>query len=49
MLWSLAVVFLLLWIIGRAGVYTMGAFIHVFLVLAMASVVVQLLRGRRAP
>jgi len=49
MLWSLAVFFLLLWITGYAGLYTLGAFVHLFLALALAAAVVQLLRGRRTP
>ncbi|MGA2082900.1 MAG: lmo0937 family membrane protein [Holophaga sp.] len=49
MLWGIAFVFLLLWILGRVGVYTLGAFVHLFLVLAAATILLQLLRGRKAP
>jgi hypothetical protein len=49
MLWGLAVVFLLLWVTGMAGAYAMGVFVHLFLVLAIVTVVFQVLRGLRSP
>jgi asparagine N-glycosylation enzyme membrane subunit Stt3 len=47
MLYTIAVVLLILWLLGFVGVYTIGAFIHVLLVIALVLVVVQLLNGRR--
>jgi hypothetical protein len=46
MLWTLAVVFLVLWLLGLVSSYTMGGFIHILLVLAVIVVVVRLVTGR---
>jgi hypothetical protein len=48
MLYTIAVVLLILWLLGLVSGYTIGAFIHVLLVIALVLVVVQLLSGRRA-
>jgi hypothetical protein len=48
MLWTLAVILLVLWLIGVVIPYTMGGFIHILLLLALVAVLVQLLQGRRA-
>jgi hypothetical protein len=48
MLYTVAVVFLILWLLGMVSGYTMGAFIHVLLVIAVVMVLVQLITGRRA-
>lgn len=48
MLLGVAIVFLILWIVGLVGVYTIGALVHLFLVLAIISVVFHFLRGRKA-
>ena len=47
MLWLIAGVFLVLWLIGMVGVYAMGAFVHLFLVLAIVAVILKLVRGTR--
>ena len=47
MLWTIAVVLLVLWALGLASAYTVGGFIHVLLVLALIAVVYQLVTGRR--
>jgi hypothetical protein len=47
MLWTIAVVLLLLWGLGLVSSYTMGGFIHVLLVLAIAAVLVRLMTGRK--
>ena len=47
MLYTLAVVLLILWLLGFVGVYTVGAFIHVLLVVAIVLFLVGLLGGRR--
>jgi hypothetical protein len=46
MLWTLFVVLLVLWLLGVVSSYTLGGFIHLLLVLAIVSVLVQLIRGR---
>ena len=48
MLYTLAVVLLILWAIGVVGGYVLGAFVHLLLVVAVALVLIQLLSGRRA-
>ena len=48
MLWIVAALFLLLWITGMIGAWAMGWLVHLFLVLAIAAAVLQLLRGRKA-
>jgi hypothetical protein len=47
MLWTLAVVLLILWLLGLLSSYTMGGFIHVLLVVAIVMVLVRLIQGRR--
>jgi uncharacterized membrane protein YtjA (UPF0391 family) len=47
MLYTIAVVLLIAWLLGFVGVYTVGAFIHVLLVVALVLFVVGLLSGRR--
>jgi hypothetical protein len=46
-LYPIAVVLFVLWLLGLVGGYTIGAFIHVLLVIALILVLVQFLRGRR--
>ena len=48
MLWTIAVILLVLWAVGLVTSYTMGGFIHILIVLAVISVLVQLIQGRRA-
>jgi hypothetical protein len=48
MLWGVAVVFLLLWLAGMAGTWAMGWLVHLFLVLAIVAVVLQIVRGAKA-
>ena len=48
MLWTIAVVLIVLWAVGLVTSYTMGGFIHILIVLAVISVLVQLIQGRRA-
>jgi asparagine N-glycosylation enzyme membrane subunit Stt3 len=47
MLFTLAVVLLILWLLGFVGVYTVGAFIHLLLSVAIVLFLVGLLTGRR--
>jgi hypothetical protein len=48
MLYTLAVILLIAWLLGIVGTYTIGAFVHVFLVIALVLFVVALLGGRRS-
>lgn len=48
MLYTLAVVLLIAWLLGVVGTYTIGAFVHVLLVVALVLFVVGMLNGRRS-
>ena len=47
MLWTIAIVLAVLWLLGLVSSYTMGGFIHILLVLAIIVVVINLIQGRR--
>ena len=49
MLYTIAVVLVILWLLGLVTAYTLGGFIHLLLVVALVMVVVNLISGRRAP
>jgi hypothetical protein len=46
MLWTIFVVLFVLWLLGMATSYTLGGFIHILLVLAIAAVLIRLIQGR---
>jgi Family of unknown function (DUF5670) len=48
MLYTIAVILLIAWLLGIVGMYTIGAFVHVLLVVALVLFVVGLLTGRNA-
>jgi hypothetical protein len=48
MLYTIAVILIVLWLLGLVTGYTMGAFIHVLLVIAIVMVLLNLITGRRA-
>ena len=48
MLWTIFVILLILWAVGLLSSYTMGGFIHILLILAVITLVIELIRGRRA-
>lgn len=47
MLWTIAVVLLILWLLGFVSSYTMGGFIHILLVIAIVVVLVRIIQGRK--
>ena len=47
MLWTIAVVLLVLWVLGLVSSYTLGGFVHVLLVLAVVVVLIRVVQGRR--
>ncbi len=47
MLWTIAVVLIILWLLGLVTGYTMGYFIHILLVVAIITVLVRVIQGRR--
>jgi len=46
MLWTIAVLLLILWLLGLVSSYTLGGFIHILLVLAVIAVLVRIIQGR---
>ena len=47
MLWTIAVILLILWALGLVSSYTLGGFIHLLLVLAIIVVLIRIIQGRR--
>jgi hypothetical protein len=48
MLYTIAVVLIVLWLLGLVTGYTIGSFIHVLLVIAVIMILVNVISGRRA-
>jgi hypothetical protein len=46
MLWTIAVILLIMWLLGMVSAYTMGGFIHLLLVLAIVMVLIRVIQGR---
>jgi hypothetical protein len=46
MLWTIFVILLVLWLLGMVSSYTLGGFIHLLLVLAIAVVLIRVIQGR---
>jgi len=46
MLWTIAVILLVLWALGMVSSYTMGGFIHLLLLLAIVVVLIRVIQGR---
>ncbi len=47
MLYTIAVVLLILWLLGMVSAYTIGGFIHILLVIAIVMVLLRLISGRK--
>ncbi|HEY6555333.1 MAG TPA: lmo0937 family membrane protein [Vicinamibacteria bacterium] len=47
MLWTIAVILVVMWLLGMVGSYTMGGLLHVLLFLAIAVVLINVIQGRR--
>ena len=47
MLYTIAVVLVLLWLLGLVSAYTMGGFIHILLVIAIVMILVRVITGRK--
>ena len=47
MLWTICVVLVVLWLLGVVTAYTMGGLIHILLVIAIITVLVNVIQGRR--
>ena len=48
MLWTIAWILVILWLLGLVTSYTMGGFIHILLVIAVIVVLFNIIQGRRA-
>jgi hypothetical protein len=46
-LWTLAVILIILWLLGLVTSFTLGGFIHLLLVLALVVVLIRVIQGRR--
>jgi hypothetical protein len=47
MLWTIAVILIVLWLLGLVSSYTLGGFIHILLVIAIVIIIINLVQGRR--
>lgn len=47
MLYTIAVVLIILWLLGLVSSYTMGGFIHILLVIAIVAILLRIISGRR--
>jgi Family of unknown function (DUF5670) len=46
MLWTIAVILGVMWLLGMVSSYTFGGFLHLLLVLAIAAVLINIIQGR---
>jgi len=47
MLWTIFVILMIMWLLGMVSSYTLGGFIHILLLLAIAVVLINIIQGRR--
>ncbi|MCU1242072.1 MAG: hypothetical protein JWO71_2798 [Candidatus Acidoferrum typicum] len=47
LLWTIAIILLIMWLLGLVTSYTLGGFIHILLVLAIIVVLIRVIQGRR--
>ncbi len=47
MLWTIAVILVVLWLLGLVTSYTLGGFIHVLLVIAIIVILIRLIKGEK--
>lgn len=47
MLWTIALILIVLWVLGLVSSYTLGGLIHVLLVIAIVVILIRLIQGRR--
>jgi hypothetical protein len=46
MLWTIFVLLMVMWLLGMVTSYTLGGFIHILLLLAVAAVLIRIIQGR---
>jgi hypothetical protein len=47
LLWTIAVILVIMWLLGLVTSYTLGGFIHILLVLAIIVILIRVIQGRR--
>ena len=47
MLWTIAVVLIILWVLGLVTSYTLGGFVHLLLIIAIVVVLIRIIQGRK--
>jgi len=47
LLWTLAIILVILWLLGMVTSYTLSGFVHILLVLAIVVVLIRVIQGRR--
>jgi len=47
MLWTITILLFLLWLVGTVSNYTLGGFIHLLLLLAIVTMLIRIIQGRR--
>lgn len=47
MLWTIAVILIIMWLLGMVTSYTLSGFIHLLLVIAIVAVLIRVIQGRR--
>jgi hypothetical protein len=47
LLWTIAIILVILWLLGMVSSYTLGGFVHILLVLAIVVVLIRVIQGRR--
>jgi asparagine N-glycosylation enzyme membrane subunit Stt3 len=47
LLWTIAVILLIMWLLGLVTSYTLGGFVHILLVLAIVAILIRVIQGRR--
>jgi hypothetical protein len=47
LLWTIAVILVILWLLGLVTSYTLGGFVHILVVLAIIVILIRVIQGRR--
>jgi Family of unknown function (DUF5670) len=48
LLWTIAIILLILWLLGMVSSYTLGGFVHLLLALAIIVILIRVIQGRRS-
>jgi len=47
LLWTIAIILMIMWLLGLVTSYTLGGFVHILLVLAIIVILIRVIQGRR--